>query len=545
MAITFKSIFKVYYIRQTIFKQVEEIHKIENGKTRELSLKGRDIIDLPLLGMITLYAMPWCFVKHYLPARETLLVERRNRIISDYCAHQNATLDTLQHLLEWSPDFDASGAGGLIASTTKYGKFDIVKYLLEKYDNLDMKFAKDTAAKLGHVSIMELLDSYPNTGEYQDNSLEGAAKNGHLDSVVYLHKMGHPTNSKALFLAAQHGHLEVVKFIHFNHKETIFRVNPMDQAAEKGYLEIVEFLHNHHKKGCTPRAMDLAAWFGHFEVVKFLHYNRTEGCSTQAMNRATTLEILQFLHENRTEGCSHAAMDRAAMYGDFEMVKFLHFNRTEGCSTDAMNLAAKKGYLEIFLHLNRTEKWSDHILDNAIQSEDLELVEYIYENFDDDCINGITAEGVEYAAMNGSLDIIEFLHQEYPTADIWTPKAIDCAAKKGHLDIVEFLHDNRSEGSTSNALDKAAENGFLEIVEFLHKNQSGGCTISAMDMAASNSHLDIVKFLHYNRTEGCSTIAMDGAVRKCDLPTIEFLHKNRTEGCTSLALYTYGAQLAR
>jgi hypothetical protein len=45
------------------------------------------------------------------------------------------------------------------------------------------------------------------------------------------------------------------------------------------------------------------------------------------------------------------------------------------------------------------------------------------------------------------------------------------AALFGHLNVIEFLHENRPEGCTSSAMDSAAMFGHLGIVKFLHENK--------------------------------------------------------------------------
>ncbi|EGG18690.1 hypothetical protein DFA_04186 [Cavenderia fasciculata] len=80
---------------------------ITNCSTMDgISRKGKDIAKLPNLRMISKYAMPWDFIKNYLPNKDSVLAKRRWFVISKYLSRRNATLDTLKHLLEWSPDYD-------------------------------------------------------------------------------------------------------------------------------------------------------------------------------------------------------------------------------------------------------------------------------------------------------------------------------------------------------------------------------------------------------------------------------------------------------
>jgi len=101
------------------------------------------------------------------------------------------------------------------------------------------------------------------------------------------------------------------------------------------------------------------------------------------------------------------------------------------------------------------------------------------------------------------------------------------AAKDGNLKKLIKLH-NENNSCTADAMNWAAEDGYLEIVKWLHLNRSEGCTIYAMNWAAAFGHLEVVKWLHKNRTEGCTTEAMNWAASG-HLEVVKWLHENRTE----------------
>ena len=48
----------------------------------------------------------------------------------------------------------------------------------------------------------------------------------------------------------------------------------MNGAAGNGHLEIVVWLHNNRTEGCTKHAMDMAALNGHLEIVKWFQKNK-------------------------------------------------------------------------------------------------------------------------------------------------------------------------------------------------------------------------------------------------------------------------------
>ncbi|EGG22391.1 hypothetical protein DFA_04509 [Cavenderia fasciculata] len=560
--ITFQSIFRISYIRGLIFNHLNGggggggEGGDENNK--QSFKKGRDIIGLALLGMITQYAMPWNFIKHYINSQQVLLKRRRDIVISIYCIHPNATLDTLKHLIEWSQDFTPLQHShcylDLLVDIAEYGHRDILEFLITQYypthlslgDPRDMA---DIAAINGHLSTLQFIDSLPREEDqprYYKEIMQTVAEYGHLNVLEYLHSQDEHCTSRAMHNAATFGHFDVVKFLHDNKAEGCLEIT-MNQVASNGYFEILKvtiintssfsfdycFLHDNRSEGCTKNAMDWASEFGHFEIVKFLHLNRTEGCSTHAMDNAArnghfeilewlhvnrsegctvdamdhsfNLKILEFLHLNRTEGCTKNAMDHASML-DLQMVSFLYKNRTEGCTLDAIEYAIDNNNLDIlkFLHENRIvkKKYPSNLINRIVSNNgELEMIEYVHTQLKSSC----TSLAVNNAAKLGRLDIIQYLDKHFKTSSkIWSITTMDFAGQYGHLDIITYLNQHRTEGATYRAMDMAAKYGHREIVEFLHYNRTEGCTTSAMGYAAQNGGLQIVEFLYNNRTEGCS-----------------------------------------
>ncbi|EGG18724.1 cytochrome P450 family protein [Cavenderia fasciculata] len=516
--LTFISIFRVPYINQLIFTNIKHISKqiystlTKHDGTLNVSQKGSDIItsQQPLLAMISQYALPWHFIKHYINNnKEELLFERRMYSITKYCSHPNATLDTLIHLLEWSPDYDpqkdyyASYYTNLVASIASVGHVAILEHLIKRYPNLDYYNAYDMAAENGHLPILKLLTEQTSA---QSNDISGAldqaARRGYLDVVTYIHQT-RPASSKsefsnALDSAGSNGHLDMLKFLLSNRVVFKCTENTANGAANNGHLHILKYLHeNKIENVFSKRCMDFASMRGHFEVVQWLHKNRTEGCTVAALNRATTLELIRFLHLNRTEGATTLAIDSAAFYG-LDMVKYLAENRSEGCTPTAYESA-------------------------ALGNVELEVFQYLHEKFNLEC----TKQTLRTLAKNGRVDVIHYFNKQFPTSNIWKPKIMDTAAEYGQIDVVKYLHENRSEGCTRRAMDEACgDEGSLEMVKWLHFNRTEGCSANAMDTAARYGKIDIVKFLHYNRTEGCSIDSMGAAAQYGHLEVMEFIQEN-------------------
>ncbi|EGG22179.1 hypothetical protein DFA_04297 [Cavenderia fasciculata] len=547
---TFHSILKVQYIRHLIFNHVSDISNNNDNSSSKLQhqhqrspLKGRDIINLPRLEMISIYGMRWDFIRHYLPKDiKKIVFERRRRVITQYCQHPNATLDTLLHLLEWSYDieFDWQYLNSKInAPGVRIRNQEILEYLIkqckpkEKYYFFIGEMSK--ASKDGDLSIVKHLHFNRTEGAIT-YAMDMAAENGHLNVFRFLDQHRTEGHSSAMDLAAFNGHVEIIKYIHEHRSEGAVRT--MDFAARFGHLNVVQFLHDHRTEGASTDAMDKASQNGHFEIVKFLHFNRSEGATKDAMDYACArgyIDIVQFLHEHRNEGCTTKAMDKASQNGHFEIVKYLHFNRTEGATTDAMDYACAGGYIDIvqFLYQHRSEGATPNSISLAGDYsrstgwKNLETLNYLINTVNIQCQFPSTISlllhnrGDQYVFQNflflynllsNNINNINNINNNNNNNNpnnpnnnnnhILTSDMMDTAAENGHIEIVKFLHEHSSEGATTWAMDTAAGNGYIEIVKFLHEHRTEGCTSDAMDRAARNGHIEIVKFLHYNRSEG-------------------------------------------
>lgn len=147
-----------------------------------------------------------------------------------------------------------------------------------------------------------------------------------------------------------------------------------------------------------------------------------------------------------------------------------------------------------------------------------------------------------WAAQEGKLDVIKWLHDHNKPFCIIETDPMDAAARRGHLDVVKWLHYNRTEGCTPNAMDSAACCcGSLEMIKWLHFNRLEGCTTHAMTAATRSSataseQFEIIKWLHQNRTESCTNqllavVAFDG---RTDI--VEWVLANVQNQCIELAI---------
>ena len=179
---------------------------------------------------------------------------------------------------------------------TMYGHLEIVKYFIEKgsrlYDNNDELTPLNWAAICGQLEIVKFFigNEFYQSSEESNVSLYYAVKHGHLDIVKYLIEKCDSMNLQDLddmspvHLAAESGHLNIVKYL----IETGTSVNLQDVdgmssvhwAAKGGHLDIIKYLVEkwgsidlQDENGMSP--MHWAAKGGHLDIIK--HFVEKEG----------------------------------------------------------------------------------------------------------------------------------------------------------------------------------------------------------------------------------------------------------------------------
>lgn len=216
-----------------------------------------------------------------------------------------------------------------------------------------------------------------------------------------------------------------------------------------------------------------------------IHYNYL------SLMKETTLDY---------SNCNGKDFKKVIEVGDIELVKILYIAKV-GCQSNLIPIAARFGHLDIIIFFRTTYNLS------------------------------WTRDTIAYAAENGHLDVIKYLHKEERNLEKklgCTVLAIDNAAKNGYIEVVKFLVENRQDGWTTNAIDDAAENGYLDIIVYLSNTKLGnkiGWTKLALNGSAKNGHLDIFTFLYFNRREECKQEVINIAVMNGHIQIVKFLHQ--------------------
>ncbi|KAJ8329748.1 hypothetical protein O5D80_001948 [Batrachochytrium dendrobatidis] len=281
--------------------------------------------------------------------------------LASQCGHFNLIADLLDAGLDDHASMDGAIMGGHV---------HIAKIILDHHDGRILLDASSVnkALAVGTVEVVwwliadhqESIRTHKAFRDIQDM----CATHGQLNMLQYVvhHRIGHSLTHAAMDGAAANGHINVVEWIHVQSETGCIEslsmaaasCNAMDDAAANGHLDIVKFLHYNRVEGCTVRAMDKSAAQGQLDIVMFLHAYRKEGCTHLAFDGAASnghLEVVIFLHNHRSEACTTKAMDSASMNGHLSVMMFLHDLRDEGGTIAAMHSASALGHLEIFIWL--------------------------------------------------------------------------------------------------------------------------------------------------------------------------------------------------
>ena len=184
-----------------------------------------------------------------------------------------------------------------------YGKLAVVKFLHGRRDThkIIVRDYKDTEVDR-HQNELNMynydLEGYEGDDTDESNAMDGAAENGQLPVVQFLHTVGMPYTIYAMDFAAGEGHLDVVQYLHGVGANCTS--SAMDHASRMGFLNVVEFLLAMGKP-YTVWAIDFACANGHLDILRlFYRHNggkleiRIGACAALNENQ---IGVLQFLNQ--------------------------------------------------------------------------------------------------------------------------------------------------------------------------------------------------------------------------------------------------------
>ena len=133
-------------------------------------------------------------------------------------------------------------------------------------------------------------------------------------------------------------------------------------------------------------------------------------------------------------------------------------------------------------------KWNVGMIHVAARQGNLEMVKYCVAN---ECF--MDKETCAYAAENGHLEILKYLHEEAKAP--WDSRTATLAAKYGHLHILEYLVERKFDQYSEAACWYAAKNGHLDCLKYLHETAKAPWYSRAVEEAYWRKHTDCLQYL--------------------------------------------------
>ncbi|AVK76312.1 Ankyrin repeat domain containing protein [Pandoravirus neocaledonia] len=344
-----------------------------------------------------------------------------------------------------------------------------------------------------------------------------AAKGGHLDAVIWLHKHargGYPC--RAIQEASAGGHLAVVKWLC---EAGRIDIRPgaidaaVDAAANGGHDDVVAYLAEKHDGTGTPAALFWAVRNGHTDVVQRL-------CAVRPENAGAYYHV--------TYG--HAPASITMISGeDPEVVNAIKVTAVakDHPGFGLFDLACLVGHMDIvrLLWQHGIARWTPALLCMAAVARGTDVVDFVYAHRpaleagimpDEFCYEEIIA----IAICSGSVAKVAAWHWAMHAPFVLSRSDMVNVACRGHLDMFKFLCSRNAPVNLDSCLLGACKGGSIAVVTHL---LDAGAAINeqAINEAASHGHSDIVRLLYARGGDiRVHASTLNQAVTHCDADVV-------------------------
>jgi hypothetical protein len=239
---------------------------------------------------------------------------------------------------------------------SKYGQLKCLKYLWEHCDEIDIQYT------------------------WNEKTCISAAKNGHLDCLIYVHENGCPWSKDTCAAASSNGHLDCLKYARNN--GCSWDTQTCIEAAKYGHLNILTYA---KVNGCHWNMKDISEMVcdnGHLDCLKYLHSIglEIEKCSVDTICKNGHLYIIKYLWENGNDYFDHNSLMDVISGNHLDCLKYLHFAGLTG-DNDLCHEACASNTFECFKFLHSVGYlWNHKECDEAAKNGYLNCLIYAHEN---------------------------------------------------------------------------------------------------------------------------------------------------------------------
>ncbi|EQC29733.1 hypothetical protein SDRG_12505 [Saprolegnia diclina VS20] len=298
---------------------------------------------------------------------------------------------------------------------------------------------------------------------------------------------------KMMNLVAMAGDLTPLRWLH--EAGAICTTAAMDGAAMNGHLDVVIFLHEARTEGCTNAAVTTAVRNGHAPIVFFLlqhgyeHTDMVLLCST----------VYDDIRTRYVLGTSHLeAIDVVAPMIAVDALGLCTLTQRLGLAS--LRYCCDRGYQTVTPQViemaaaqrdHAMLRYALHILRQTYAPE--ADVAWRPPNDDDNFVSWDRCEAMDLAACFGDEIALQLLHDS--RLECKAKKATRFASYYGHVNVLRWLHRHGRLIDNSMAMELAACMGHADVVRWLVEVGGQAPTRTALAMAAANNHFKIVQYL--------------------------------------------------
>ncbi|EQC29726.1 hypothetical protein SDRG_12498 [Saprolegnia diclina VS20] len=415
----------------------------------------------------------------------------------------------------------------------------ILRLLFARYPELATPKMMDLVAMAGDLALLRWL--HEAGAICTTAAMDGAAMNGHLDVVVFLHETrAEGCTVAAVTAAAANGHADIVRYL-FNHRTervdawlyydaphsdhkthrvegttyleaidlimtttTTLHENVLLTSIERLGLPALQHIYASGYQRITPQCLEVALLRQDHSMLSFALHALFEAHASGIGEWQPPDEDENAVENNLRFGFptrwrDYAFLDTAAFCGNLAAIQLLHASRLRGATERAMANAACNGHLEAlqWLHAHRQDGCSADAMALAAARGHSDVVYWLLNVYQLPLTNAVLAS----AAANGNLPLVQYLLS-------WLPGASDDVGDATVLQLRVPSQDrfklNMAEYFDGRPTDWAVRRGHLQVLQCL---VAYGCVVSpvAINDAVQHGHLDVMVYLHGVFDQRCST----------------------------------------
>nr|UDO48106.1 ankyrin repeat [Pandoravirus massiliensis] len=361
----------------------------------------------------------------------------------------------------------------------------------------------------------------------QDMTL--AAKGGHLDVVIWLRKHadgGYPC--RVVQEAAAGGHLAVVKWLCESGRIAIRPMSidaSIDGAAKQGHVDVIRYLAAKHAAKGTALAMFWAVRNGHADALQCLCEIAPENaCAYYCLVRDREIVTADTIRAGGDDD-DEDGKDKTA-----NMLKPRVVDKDKHAAFGLFDLACLTGRMHIieWLWQRKLGKWTCHLYDLAAIARGTDVLDFLYARRPS-LEAGIAPDGFDYetifksAILDGSVAKAAAWHLVMRAPIVLSRANVANVAFRGHLDMIKFLMAKGVLVEYRSCLLAACEGGRADVVTFMI---DAGADVDerAVEKAAQHGHSNIVSLLYKRAGDiRVGKRVLNEAVRHCDADVVALL----------------------